>query len=279
MDALPGSKSKSASDWLPLVLWTNQVKWGKKRGMTKLDAHYTDPKLAEIYDFGNGWSADRDFYLDVAGIQPIRILDLGCGTGLICDAYVAKNHQVTGVDPAASMLDVARRKPNGKKIDWVLSSSQTYFSENRFDLIIMTGHAFQVLLTESDIRSAFNVMRRHLAPGGRVVFESRNPDIDWQSRWNRISKLNLPAGEVVIERQTGKCEGNRLHFLTYYHFANETLVSQSELRFWTHEEIIRVLNECHLKVVEFFGDWDKNPFDPISSEEMIFIVQAMSRHS
>jgi 2-polyprenyl-3-methyl-5-hydroxy-6-metoxy-1,4-benzoquinol methylase len=69
-----------------------------------LDAHYENPKLAEIYDDGNGWSIDRDFYLSLAGDRPIRILDLGCGTGLICDAYAAKGHFVTGVDPAASML-------------------------------------------------------------------------------------------------------------------------------------------------------------------------------
>jgi SAM-dependent methyltransferase len=110
-----------------------------------LDPHYVNPKLVELYDLTCGWSADRDFYLSLAHPSRQRILDLGCGTGLLCDAYAARNHDVTGVDPAASMLDVARRKPHGKDVEWVRSSAQTYRSEKRFDIIIMTGHAFSGL--------------------------------------------------------------------------------------------------------------------------------------
>ncbi len=75
-----------------------------------LDLHYTDPALAELYDLDSGWSVDREFYLNLAGSTPKRILDLGCGTGLLGDALAARGHEVTGVDPAAAMLEVARRR-------------------------------------------------------------------------------------------------------------------------------------------------------------------------
>lgn len=121
---------------------------------------YDNPRLAEIYDLDSGWSMDRDFYLSLTGSTRQKILDLGCGTGLICDAYAAKNHDVTGVDPSAAMLRVARQKPHGKKIKWIQSFAQTYHSDKFFDLIIMTGHAFQVLLEDSEIQATFAVMRR-----------------------------------------------------------------------------------------------------------------------
>ncbi len=82
-----------------------------------LDKHYKNSRLAEIYDLDSPWSIDRDFYFSLAGIPSQKILDLGCGTGLLCDAYAAEGHNVTGVDPSSAMLEVARRKPHGKKID------------------------------------------------------------------------------------------------------------------------------------------------------------------
>ena len=241
--------------------------------MTKLDAHYANPKLAEVYDAGSGWGKDRYFYLSLAGDTPIRILDLGCGTGLICDAYAAKGHIVTGADPAESMLNVARRKPNGHKIEWVQSEAQAFASKNLYDLVIMTGHAFQVLLEESDVKATFRMVRDHLAPGGRFVFESRNPDIEWESRWNETEILRLPSADITYERKVHRREGNRIHFETIYHFDDETLVSQSELRFWTAAEIKALLEQSGLRVSEFLGDWDGSPFIP-SSDEIIFIAQA-----
>ena len=172
------------------------------------DLHYEEPSLAELYDLDSGWSVDRDFYLALAGAAPQRILDLGCGTGLLCDAYAALGHSVTGADPAKAMLDVARQKPNGEKIEWVLSSAQDFRSPKRFDLIIMTGHAFQVFLEASDVLATFATMRQHLAPGGLIVFESRNPAIDWPARWNGESDLTTGGQTVRQSRQVTKIAGN-----------------------------------------------------------------------
>ncbi|MCB1717865.1 MAG: class I SAM-dependent methyltransferase, partial [Candidatus Competibacteraceae bacterium] len=75
------------------------------------DTHYEDPRLAAIYDALNPWAADTDFYLSLAPAQPARILDLGCGTGLLACAYANAGHAVVAVDPAAPMLALAREKP------------------------------------------------------------------------------------------------------------------------------------------------------------------------
>jgi hypothetical protein len=46
------------------------------------------------------------------------------------------------------------------------SSAQSYKSQRRFDLIVMTGHAFQVLLTDADALAALGTMRGHLKERG-----------------------------------------------------------------------------------------------------------------
>jgi SAM-dependent methyltransferase len=234
------------------------------------DKHYETSKLAEIYDLDSPWSKDRDFYLSLAGAPPQRILDLGCGTGLLCDAYAAKGHHVTGIDPSPAMLKVARRKPNGKKIEWVESYAQNYQSDDLFDLIIMTGHAFQVLLEDTDILAAFAVMRKHLKSSGRVVFESRNPSVDWENDWNYEMNLEYRGALIRESRRFLTMENGRMLFELYYEFPDESLVSTSELRFLSRSDIEERLNASGLHIEKFYGDWNCAPFDEASSREMIF---------
>ncbi len=240
------------------------------------DAHYEDPRLAQIYDLDSGWSEDRDFYLALPTTAGQHILDMGCGTGLLCNAYAEKGHHVTGADPSPAMLDVARRKPYGASIDWVQSAAQTFQSDKRFDLIIMTGHAFQVLLTEQDILAAFTAMKHHLRDGGMIVFESRNPDIEWSSRWNYEMKLATSVGIVRESRHLISMTDGIMQFDLRYQFPDgQVLVSESTLRFSSKETIERLLAASGLKANDIFGDWSSHAFDSAASEEMIFLVNAI----
>jgi predicted TPR repeat methyltransferase len=234
------------------------------------DLHYEHPDLAALYDADCGWSADRDFYLALAGNPPQRILDLGCGTGLLCDAYAALGHDVTGADPAPAMLDIARRKPSGAAIDWVLSTAQDFRSDKCFDLIIMTGHAFQVLLNDSEIGAAFETVRTHLAPSGRFVFESRNPAIDWPTLWDLTHEVEANGQIVPYTRRTLHQKGNKIAFEQSYRFDGQSLTSVSELLFLKREEIEALLSASGLCVESVFGDWNSEPFDSATSREMIF---------
>lgn len=237
------------------------------------DLHYEIPLLAELYDVDGGWSDDRRFYRDLAGQVPRSILDLGCGTGLICDAYAAAGHRVTGVDPARAMLDVARQKPHGHLVEWVECSAEDFHSEKKFDLIIMTGHTFQVFLDRAQVSALFGVVRTHLAEAGRFVFETRNPALDWKERWHGgVATLRLGARTVLQKRDVTSAKADRVAFETSYTMDNSTLVSKSELAFWTRAEIEQLLAESGLGVLEVYGDWDHSPFDAQSSDEMIFTV-------
>ncbi|MEN9938810.1 MAG: hypothetical protein RLZZ387_5389 [Chloroflexota bacterium] len=236
------------------------------------DEHYENPKLAAVYDLFCPWSADRSFYLSLAGDPPQHVLDLGCGTGLICDAYAARGHIVTGADPTPAMLAVARLKPHGGQIEWVQAFAQEFRSERRFDLIIMTGHAFQVLLSDDDIAAALEAMRRHLKPSGRAVFESRNPAIDWAAEWNGSSELTHQGVTIRETTEVLSRVGDRVTFEQRFQFPDETLVSFSELRFLPREAIEDHLRAAGLREEACYGDWDRSLFDPATSKEMIFVT-------
>ena len=77
------------------------------------------------------------------------------------------------------MLEVARARPD---IEWVLGDLAAVRWEGEFDLVVMTGHAFQVLTTDDQLRGALGAVRAALAEEGRFVFETRNPLVrEWEA--------------------------------------------------------------------------------------------------
>ncbi|MGA7267411.1 MAG: class I SAM-dependent methyltransferase [Aestuariivirga sp.] len=140
------------------------------------DALFEDPALVQFYDLENGLKDDTRFCLSLASGKA-SVLDLGCGTGLLA-AALGEGREVFGVDPAAAMLDVARRRAGGQRVTWVEADARTVRLGRRFDLIVMTGHAFQVLLTDDDQRAVCETIAAHLVPGGIFIFDSRNPDAE-----------------------------------------------------------------------------------------------------
>ena len=138
------------------------------------DGIFSDPRLAAVYDAFNPPGEDTAFYLRLAGTELKRILDVGCGTGHLACALAERGHAVTGLDPAAGMLAVARGRPGSNRVRWIQGDARSAVLGERFDLAIMTGHVFQVFLEDADVRAVLQTVRRHLAPGGRACLRNRN---------------------------------------------------------------------------------------------------------
>lgn len=238
------------------------------------DVQFTDPRLAAIYDLGNGGGTDRNFYESLASCGVKNVLDLGCGTGLLCHRYAANGLDVVGVDPALSMLEVARSKSNGDKIEWVHDTAESYRSNERFDLIIMTGHAFQCLITDEQILAGLQTMAQHLKLGGTAVFESRNPNLNWDEQWDRLVKLKTSNGPVTCRRRMlDNTNPEQLSFAWDYDFADGAISSESTLRFASFEKIVELASQGGLSFLDCFGDWTRGPYVRQSSKEMVFVFE------
>jgi SAM-dependent methyltransferase len=159
--------------------------------MVKLDLHYVDPRLVELYDHDNPRGADTDFYLALATeLGAHRILDLGCGTGVLTRELAAVDGRyVIGVDPASAMLAIARRPPDAERVHWIEGDATalgTLQSEMAaVDLVVMTGNVAQVFLDDTEWAATLRAIDAVLRPGGHLAFESRNPDDCAWERWTR----------------------------------------------------------------------------------------------
>jgi SAM-dependent methyltransferase len=232
---------------------------------------YQDAMIAALYDLANPLGEDADFYLSLAGQQPCSVLDLGCGTGTLCCALAKRGHRVTGVDPAAAMLAVARTKPGSDQVEWVESEAQSYRSSQRFDLIAMTGHVFQVLLSDTDALAVLDTMRLHLNQRGRVAFDTRNPGINWVGEWNAQSRT-LPGGQIIETLKITGADSEFISFDSCYCLPDTTLVNSSTLRFPSRQHVEHLIHRSGLVVQHVFGDWYAGPFHSASSREMIFVM-------
>ncbi|MBN7805869.1 methyltransferase domain-containing protein [Agrobacterium rosae] len=238
-----------------------------------VDEHYVNPELAELYDLDSGWSVDSDFYLELAGHQPKDILDIGCGTGLLACAYASRGHRVTAVDPAEAMLNVARRKLAAGKVTWVQASAETFRSESQFDLIVMTGNAMMALLEPEAMLACLNTMKHHLRDVGRIVFEVRNPSLDWTSEWNYAMALKHDDMDVKETRRFIAMDGPLMRFEFDYVFPDKVITTKSTIRFNSRSEINERLATAGLEAEDVRGGWHGEAFDPDISRYMIFTVR------
>lgn len=135
---------------------------------------YTDPRLVALYDTLNPFATDTGFYLTLAaGMQ--RVIDLGCGTGLLACELASRGHRVIAVDPAPEMLHVARHRPNGDRVQWIEGDARALALLPPADLLVMTGHVAQVFLDDTAFFNTLKAARYALRDGGTLAFEPQ-PD-------------------------------------------------------------------------------------------------------
>ena len=207
------------------------------------DAHFEVPRLAEIYDPLDPDRSDLDAYAALAGeFGAQTVLDIGCGTGTLACLLAGRGLEVTAVDPAAASLGVARRKPGACRVRWVHAEA-TALPRLQADLVTMTGNVAQVFVTGEEWAAVLRAVHEALRPGGRLVFETRDPGQRAWLGWNRgqtYRRAVIPeAGAVQTWIDLTKVEGNLVSFRTGFVFGSDgaVLTSDSTLRFRGRAEL------------------------------------------
>lgn len=222
---------------------------------------YTDPRLAIFYDQLNPWGRSDDFYLDLV-MSAESVLDVGCGTGKLLGRAREVGHagRLVGLDPAAAMLDQAKARTD---VDWILGDLTVPF-DHEFDLVIMTGHVFQLFLTDDDIATALTAVRAALAEGGRFAFETLNPVLRPWERWTGWAEVIAPDGAVVTAGNTEPrlVDDQLVEVLGKFSSPSweRDVLCPSRFRFVDLETLDAFLSKARLGVVERYGLWDRSPF-------------------
>jgi SAM-dependent methyltransferase len=244
-----------------------------------VDTFFEDRYLASLYDRLSVERGDEAYYLQLIH-SAASVLDVGCGTGALLQRARAAGHggRLVGLDPADGMLEQARRYEG---IEWVRGTLPGAGFEAEFDLVYMTGHAFQVFLEDDDVRTFLTAARRALAPGGRLAFETRNPLHRAWERWTpaHVTEICDDAGTPIhVWHDVLEVDGERVRFTETFASTSwdAPLVSTSTLRFLHAERLDAFLAQAGLTVDERYGYWDRRLFTP-DSPEIITVAEASAR--
>lgn len=233
--------------------------------------------LAAIYDGDNPDGPDHDFFRAlVAETDATRIADVGCGTGLLTVTLADRGRRVVGIDPARAMLEVARHRPRGGAVHWVVGTADVLRPKS-VDMVLMTGNVAMHLIGEAWHRSLHRIAEA-LVPGGRVAFESRNPEAQAWKKWSQPPAERETA--VGTLRESTVVEGPDEHGVVVMYGRNEFLAdgavieAEAPLQFRTYGEIVEDLARVGLRVRATYRNWCREPFTGGSSQPlMVFDVE------
>lgn len=237
-----------------------------------VDRLFSDATQAALYDRLSPPDRRDDFafYLPMI-LAAESVLDVGCGTGALLHMAREAGHtgRLVGLDPATGMLDVARTRLD---IEWILGDLSSVAFDREFDLIVMTGHAFQVFLTDDQVRATFASVRSALTHDGHFAFETRNPQARAWDRWTPEHGTDFTDAVGTPVRWEADVEtpvdGEIVRFTTTYRSDawDGEQGSHSTLRFLDATTLSAFLADAGLTIHERFGDWDRSPLTDASPE-------------
>lgn len=111
------------------------------------------------------WLKEKD-------IQPKTCLDLGCGTGILCEILHSSGIRAAGMDLSSGMIDIARQ--GNKEICYHVADMINFRPQAQFDLVTCTGDALNHIADLADVKTIFENVYAYTSPGGYFVFDILN---------------------------------------------------------------------------------------------------------
>lgn len=223
---------------------------------------------------------DIAFYQAYAQRAADPVLEIGCGTGRVTIPLAAAGVAITGLDVSSSMLAEAKRKAEQQslKIRWVQADGRNFELGQHYALILMPLNVLQFFHEAESLRQVFGCVKRHLVPGGRLIFDVFNPQVaflaeDPQRRYERV-RYDDPegSGEVVIEETREYIAARQIVRSTrYYHVGSERnkWIGTLELRCFFPCELDLLLEHHGFHSEEKLGNFDGSPFSNAAPKQIV----------
>lgn len=207
--------------------------------------------FSKVYD-AFGWNFYPEEFAELLlkwmeenAIAVTSMLDIGCGTGVLCHVLQKHGIRTQGMDLSEDMLAMAREKY--PEIPFEQGNMITYKTPGRFDLVTSTCDAMNHILNQEDLEQAMKSVYDCLLPGGYFLFDL------------------LKKGETAecAPEDLGEIDGTRLQFqigrmqdglvnLKIELFRDDRIVQTEEIyeRIYAPEQV-----EALLKKVGFEAVW------------------------
>jgi 2-polyprenyl-6-hydroxyphenyl methylase / 3-demethylubiquinone-9 3-methyltransferase len=139
---------------------------------------------------------DQHWQVDEHGFRPLErksALDVGCGAGLLAEPLARLGAEVTAIDAAPELIEVAKGHAAGAglKIDYRATAVEKL--SGTFDLVT----AMEVVEHVADPKAFLASLAARLAPGGLLILSTPN-----RTAWSRLLTITLAEGFGQIPKGT-----------------------------------------------------------------------------
>jgi SAM-dependent methyltransferase len=136
-----------------------------------------------------------------------RVLDVGCGSGLLARSLRAGGFAVLGVDASAAIIELARRHEPRARFEVVrLPTRKSPGMDGALptcDAVVSTGHVLNYLDTRAEVAQALGELARAVRPGGLLAIDlmteryCERPDLGQvhakvQDDWAIVTRFSRP---------------------------------------------------------------------------------------
>lgn len=113
----------------------------------------------------------------VAGLSGKKVLDVGCGGGILAESLARQGAIVTGIDMGAAPLEIARLHglESGVKVDYQQTTAEEFAQQHATTYDIVT--CMEMLEHVPDPASVVQACYKLVKPGGHVFFSTLNRNI------------------------------------------------------------------------------------------------------
>ena len=250
--------------------------------------------LASDYDRFNNWSGRLSFelpfieqlliHLRDEKSQPLKILDVACGTGQHAIELAKQGNHVVGTDLSASMIDMARQNARtaGVEVDFrPLGFGDLFSSLNAtdFDAVLCLGNSLPHLTSSEKLSRALADFADCLHPGGMLLIQNRNFDLVMQHkmRWMEPQYFQEGGREWVFERFYDFEDNGLIRF-------NIVVLKREKGKDWSAEvnstflapqlsaELASAVTASGFGHLQLFGSLKGEPFYPDSSSNLVLFA-------
>lgn len=179
-------------------------KWPSKGSIAFYDRQARE--LADAYELLPFGEAHPALVEKLRGQPPLRVLDVGSGTGRDAAWISAEGHKVTAVEPSTQMVRLAKELHHASVVNWVddsLPKLKAISPGAQYDLIVLS--AVWMHVHPSERAAAMQRLRQLLAPGGTIYITLRSGPVEperqmWPSSIVDLRRLATPNGLAVEDR-------------------------------------------------------------------------------
>lgn len=221
-----------------------------------------------------GEKDDVEFYVKQAKRSRDKALELGVGTARLAIRLARAGVETWGIDTSRHMLNAAERNiinedpETQARLHMVQGNSVDFRLPEKFGMIYFPSCSFDHILDPADQKAALQNIKKHLAPGGRYVFDLYLVKELKEDRGWFVQRKELEDGTKVIRSgyHVTRPEQRLMSLDMWYDLVVDGRVTErfyegSDVYIHDVEGVKALLDETGYEVVEEHGDHHGKPYE------------------